>query len=328
MPVRDRLLAVAVAVMWGANFIAIHATLDHFPPLFAAAIRFVVIAIPTILFVPLPKVPLRWLIGYGLGFGTGQFAFLFVGLEQGMPTGLASLVLQASAPMTVLLGWLLLREKLSVRAVVGISLAVAGMTAIAWQRAENAALLPVVLTLLAALSWAAGNLCSRRGLEGRSDVNPVHFTLWMCVIPPIPLYALSASIEGPRAGWESLTTVATPTGWLALAGLAYIVLIGTIVGSGLWTTLMRRNPATTVAPFSLLVPVVGMTLAFAILGERPTLLEIIAGVVVIGGVLLGSTRRRPRSADSGPASADSGPGSTDSPEAEGPHPTRELQPSP
>ncbi|MGH3434345.1 MAG: EamA family transporter [Thermocrispum sp.] len=311
MPVRDRLLAVAVAVMWGANFIAIHATLEHFPPLFAAAIRFVIIAIPTVLFVPRPDVPLRWLIGYGLGFGTGQFAFLFVGMHSGMPTGLASLVLQASAPFTVLLGWLVLRERISLRAVAGICLAIAGMTAIAWQRAENAALLPVVFTLLAALSWAAGNLCSRRGLTGRDDVNPVHFTLWMCVIPPIPLYALSAGIEGPRAGWESLTTVATPTGWLALAGLAYIVLIGTVAGSGLWTTLMRRNPAATVAPFSLLVPVVGMSLAFALLDERPTVVEVVAGAVVIAGVLLGSTSVGRRAT-----------------EPEPPHPTRELLPSP
>lgn len=310
MPVRDRLLAAAVAVMWGANFIAIHATLEHFPPLFAAAVRFLLIAVPTVLFVPRPNVAWRWLIGYGLGFGTGQFAFLFVGLHNGMPTGLASLVLQASAPFTVLLGWLVLRERISPRAIAGICLAVAGMTAIAWQRAEHAALLPVVFTLLAALSWAGGNLCSRRGLTGRDDVNPLHFTLWMCVVPPIPLYALSAGIEGPRAGWESITTLASPTGWLGLAGMAYIVLIGTIVGSGLWTTLMRRNPAAAVAPFSLLVPVVGITLAFVLLGERPTLIELVAGAVVISGVLLGSTtvRRRRREVLEPP--------------------TRELQPTP
>ncbi|WP_286899898.1 EamA family transporter, partial [Thermocrispum sp.] len=244
MPVRDRLLATSVAVLWGINFLAIHATLEHFPPLFAGALRFVVIAVPTLLLVPRPQVPLRWLIGYGLGFGTGQFAFLFVGMHAGMPTGLASLVLQASAPFTVLLGWLLLGEKLSWRAVTGILLAVGGMAAIAWRRAEYAAVLPVLLTVLAALSWAIGNLCSRKALEGRPDVNPLHVMLWMCIVPPVPLYALSVIFEGPAAGWQALTTVATPSGWLALAGLAYIVLAATITGTGIWTALMRRNPAT------------------------------------------------------------------------------------
>ena len=98
MPTRDRLLAAVVAVLWGANFLAIHVGLQHFPPLFLAALRFAVIALPTVLLVPRPQVRLRWLLGYGLGFGTLQFLFLFVAMDVGMPTGLASLVLQASAP--------------------------------------------------------------------------------------------------------------------------------------------------------------------------------------------------------------------------------------
>src|SRR5215212_458000 len=97
MSLRDRLLAALVAVLWGVNFLAIHVGLQHFPPLFLAALRFAVIALPTVLLVPRPQVRLRWLLGYGLGFGTLQFLFLFVAMDVGMPTGLASLVLQASA---------------------------------------------------------------------------------------------------------------------------------------------------------------------------------------------------------------------------------------
>jgi O-acetylserine/cysteine efflux transporter len=127
VPVRDRLLAALVALLRGANFLAIHVGLDHFPPLFLAALRFAVIAVPTVLLVPRPRVRLRWLLGYGLGFGTVQFLFLFVAMDVGMPTGLASLVLQASAPFTVLLGAVLLRERISVRQAVGIALAVLGL---------------------------------------------------------------------------------------------------------------------------------------------------------------------------------------------------------
>lgn len=277
-----------VAVLWGCNFLAIHATLGHFPPLFAGALRFAVIAVPTILFVPWPGVKVRYLIGYGLGFGTGQFAFLFIAMDTGMPTGLASLVLQASAPFTVLLGAAFLRERVTGRQLAGISLAVAGMAAIAWQQAGEAALLPVILTLLGALSWAFGNLSSRQA----APANPLHFTLWMSVVPPLPMLALSLVAEGPGDIWRSLTTLNTPNGWTALGGLTYVVFIGTIVGSGLWTTLMRRNPAGVVAPFSLLVPVVGLTASFLVLNERPSALEIGAGVVVVGGVLLGSLRRK------------------------------------
>ena len=286
MPARDRLLAVFVAVLWGCNFLAIHATLGQFPPVFAGALRFAVIAVPTVLFVPWPKVKVRHLLGYGLGFGTGQFAFLFIAMDAGMPTGLASLVLQASAPFTVLLGAIFLRERVTPRQLLGIGLAVAGMAAIAWQRSGHAALLPMILTLLAALSWAFGNLSTRRAEPG----NPLHFTLWMSVVPPLPMFALSLIMEGPAAQWHSLTTLGTPTGLTARGGFAYGVLIGTVVGSGLWTTLMLRNPAGVVSPFSLLVPVVGMSASFLLLGERPSGVEIGAAVVVIGGVLLGSLR--------------------------------------
>ncbi|KAA9154042.1 EamA family transporter [Amycolatopsis acidicola] len=291
MPTRDRLLALFVVLLWGLNFLAVHAMLGHFPPLFAGGLRFLVIAIPTLLFVPRPKVKLRWLLGYGLGFGTGQFAFLFIAMDHGMPTGLASLVLQASAPFTVLLGSAFLREKLSARQLIGIAAAVGGMIVIALHQAENAVLLPVILTLLAALSWATGNISMR---QAKAD-NPLHLTLWMSLVPPIPMFALSAVFEGPGEALHSLATIATPSGWVGLGGFAYVVLLGTIVGSGIWSTLMRRNPANVVAPFSLLVPIVGMSASFLLLDERPALVEILAGVVIVGGVLLGSLKRRQRS---------------------------------
>lgn len=291
MPARDRLLALFVTALWGCNFVAIHYMLGHFPPLFAGALRFLVIAVPTILFIPRPKVKLRWLLGYGLGFGTGQFAFLFIALKIGMPTGLGSLVLQASAPFTVVLGSIFLRERLSPRQLTGIVLAVGGMGVIAWHQAENAALLPVVLTLLAALSWGIGNLCAR---QARAE-NGLHFTLWISVVPPIPMLALSLIFEGPGAQWNSLATLGTANGWIGIGGLAYVVVLGTVVGAGIWTTLMRRNPAGIVAPFSLLVPVVGMTASFLLLGEQPQLVEILAGLVIVGGVLLGSLPQRQRS---------------------------------
>ena len=299
MPTRDRVLALFVVVLWGLNFIAMHPMLDHFPPLFVGSLRFLVIAVPAILFIPRPKVPLRLLIGFGLGFGTGQFAFLFIALTHGMPTGLASLVLQCSAPFTVVLCSIFLHEPLSGRQLTGILAAVAGMVVIAWHRAENAALLPVLLTMLGALCWACGNIFSRKSLQHESRPNPIHFTLWMSVVPPIPMYLLSLVFEGPQVQWRSLTTLGTGEGLLGLAGFCYVVLIGTVLGSSIWTVLMRRNPANVVAPFSLLVPVVGMTAAFVLLDETPALVEVLAGAVVVAGVLFGSLpRRRQRSAGS------------------------------
>jgi drug/metabolite transporter (DMT)-like permease len=286
---RDRLLAGFVAVLWGGNFIAIHVGLEHFPPLFLAGIRFLVLAVPTLLLVPRPQVPLRWLLAFGVGFGTVQFIFLFIAMDIGMPTGLASLVLQASAPFTVLLGVLLLRERISARQGVGIAIALLGLAAIAVSRAQVAAVLPVLLTLLGALGWAFGNLASRLA----AAPNPLTLTLWMSVVPPIPLLAMSWAWEGPAAGWDALRTAVTPAGLPGVAALGYIALLGTLAGSGIWVGLMRRYPAGVVAPYSLLVPVVGMGLAAVLLGERPSVVELVAGAVIVGGVLLGTPRPAP-----------------------------------
>lgn len=292
---RDRLLAALVALLWGANFLAIHVGLQYFPPLFLAGLRFAVIAVPTMLLVPRPAVPLRWLVGYGLGFGTVQFVFLFVALDVGMPTGLASLVLQSSAPFTVLLGAVLLRERLSRRQQAGIGLAVAGLATIAVSRTlltggGSAALVPVLLTLLGGLGWAFGNLSSRLALRAAPEANPMHLTLWMSVVPPLPLFALSLATEGPAADLASLRAVVTPAGLPGLLALLYLVVLATVVGSGIWTLLLRRNPAGVVAPYSLLVPVVGIGLAALVLGERPGAVELVAAAVIVGGVLLGTPR--------------------------------------
>src|SRR5690606_30852182 len=100
--------------------------------------------------------------GYGVGFGVLQFAFLYLAMDSGMPTGLASLVLQSSAPFTVVLGAALLGERLTLRAGTGVLVAAAGMAVVGSQRMDGAAgLLPFLLTLLAGLGWAFGNLSSR-----------------------------------------------------------------------------------------------------------------------------------------------------------------------
>ena len=289
MPVRHRLLAILVAALWGVNFLAIHASLSQFPPFFLVALRFLLIAVPTVLLVPRPQVPLRWLVGYGLGFGVVQFTFLYAGMAAGMPTGLASLVLQASAPFTLVLGAVLLSEKVRGRQWFGIAIAVAGMVLVGVSRAQHAAFWPFVLVLLGGLGWAFGNLASRLA----QPPNPLHLTLWMSVVVPVPMLVLSLVVEGPGRIVASVAGSFAPSALPAWIGLAYTCVLGTAVGSGIWTWLLARHPAGVVAPFSLLVPVVGILTAAIVLAEIPTALELLGGVVVVAGVLIGARRPRP-----------------------------------
>ncbi|MGA6203818.1 EamA family transporter [Nocardia testacea] len=292
MTSRDRLLALTVILLWGLNFLGIRVGLDHLPPFFFAALRFAVIAIPALLFIPRPAVRMRWLLLYGTGFGMLQFAFLFTAMRVGMPTGLASLVLQSSAPFTVVLGALLLRERLRPVQIAGLTVAVAGMAIIGWNQFAHAALLPVLLTLAAGLGWALGNLGARQAGVEAPDTNPLHLTLWITAVPVLPLFALSILREGPATGIRALAGTFSADGWPALAGLVYIVVLGTIVGSGLWTYLLSRYPAGSVAPLSLLVPVVGFTAAWIFLDETPEPASLIGGVIVIAGAFAATAGAR------------------------------------
>ena len=305
MPVRHVLLALLVTVTWGLNFPAIHLSLQQFPPFLLVALRFAVIAVPTLLLVPRPRVAWRWLLGYGAGFGVLQFVFLYLAMAEGMPPGLASLVLQSSAPFTVVLAAVFLRERITPRQGAGILLAVAGLGGIAAYRAGvagGATLVPVLLTLCGGLGWAIGNLGNRRAVQAQPG-EPFRLMLWMSVVPPLPLLALSLAVEGPERIAGSFHGLGTAQGLLALGGLAFTVVVATLIGSGLWTTLMGRHPSSTVAPFSLLVPVVGIGASWLLLREPTSAVELAWGVQVIAGVLLGSTRGRQPATTSAVASA-------------------------
>lgn len=284
MPIRHVALAIFVAILWGLNFLAIHASLQQFPPIFLVGLRFLVVAIPTVLLVPWPRVPVRWLLGYGLGFGTLQFFGLYLGMEAGFPTGLASLVLQASAPFTVILGVVLLNERLTTRRAVGVGLAVAGLVVVGASRGGATSWLPFFLVLVGAFGWAVGNISSRQA----APATPLHLTLWMSVVPPLPMFALAWIVEGPERIGESLVSSWSAAAVPAWLGLGYTVLFGTVVGSGIWVWLMARHPAGVVAPFSMLVPVVGISTAWIVLGEQPTWWELGGGALVVGGVLWGA----------------------------------------
>lgn len=269
MPARHALLAIAVAIVWGVNFVVIHEGLADFPPLLFVALRFALVAFPAVLFLERPRVPLRLVLGVGLFMCTGQFALLFVAMDQGLPAGLASLVLQMQVLFTIAFAVVALGERPSARQVGGALLALAGMAVIAAGRGGNVPLGALALSIGAAASWGVGNICARRA---QAD-NPLALLVWASLIPPLPLTALSLALgEG-----------APSIGAAGVLSVLYVVVGATFFGFGSWVWLMRRHAASRVAPFTLLVPPVGILAAWVALGEQPGVAELTgAGVVLVG----------------------------------------------
>lgn len=289
MTSRDRVLAVVCVTLWGLQFVVTDIALRDAEPFLLVALRFLPVALVTVVFVRPPAVRLRWLLGYGLGLGVVEFALLFLAMDAGLPSGLAALILQSSAPFTVLLGMLLLRQRPGRTAVIGLVLCVSGLSVVAVVQGQRASLGPVLLALGAGLSWAVGNLCAA---QARAD-DPFRFSLWMTTVPPIPMLAAAWWIEGPEATWSTLGLLATGDGWRLWLCVIYLAGLSTAIGTGIWTVLLARYPTHRVAPLSTLVPVIGLTSGAIFLREPLNAGVLAGGAVVLTGLAL-ITRRSGR----------------------------------
>lgn len=283
---RHLLLALAVIVVWGVNFVVIEVGLENFPPLLFSALRFFFAAVPAIFLLGKPKVAWRYVVAVGLALGVAKFGLLFVGMNQGVPAGLSSLVLQSQVIFTVLFAMLVLRERPRRTQLLGIFIACTGIALIMVDRGLAAPLGALVLVIAAAACWGVSNIVTRHARP--SDT--LSFMVWVSAVAVVPLLILSLLVEGPQADLEALRGI-NLTG---VGAIAYLSFAATLFGFGAWGFLLRRYDATTVAPFSLLVPVIGMAAAWLLRGEAVGLQQAIAAVLIIGGMACTLLRRRTR----------------------------------
>lgn len=277
MSPKDLLLALVVIVAWGLNFVVIRVGLDGLPPMLLGALRFVLAALPVFL-VRRPNLPWRWLIAYGATISLGQFVFLFEAMANGMPAGLASLVLQSQAFFTLAFAALFLGERMRGASVLGLLIAGGGLLLIGLQTGHSTSLLGIVLTLVAASMWAMGNVLTRKF----GKINLMGLVIWGSLIPPVPFFLLSLWLEGPQRIEHALLNIGTSS----ILALLYLALVATLLGYGLWSRLLSRYPASQVAPFSLLVPVVGLTSSALLLDERLGPLQVLGALLVMLGLLI------------------------------------------
>lgn len=262
--------ALIVVVIWGLNFVVMKWGLTTVSPLLLCALRFVAASAPLLLFVPRPRnLPWALLAAYGLAQGVGQFGLLFTGMRLGMPAGMASVVLQTQAFITLLLAAAFMGERPQRWQWWGLVIATLGLLAIGSAHGHTAAdmtLAGFLMTVGAAALWAVSNLLTRHAAR-YGAYEPVPFIVWSSLFPVLPLLLLSAWLEG---GWGAIQVQLAGAGWRELAVVGYLAALSTLVGYGLWTRLLQRYPASTVAPLSLLVPVVGLLSSLLLLlGERP-----------------------------------------------------------
>ncbi|WP_030681815.1 EamA family transporter [Streptomyces sp. NRRL B-1347] len=279
-------LAVLVAAIWGVNFVVIEIGLDHFPPLLFSALRFLVAALPAVFLVGRPKVAWKWLIGVGLALGVAKFGLLFIGMDAGMPAGLSSLVLQIQAVFTALIAFAVLGEVPSRVRVVGMAVALVGIGVAAVDEGASGPLTAFGLTVAAAACWGVSNVLTRKA----APPDALNFMVWVSTVPILPLLGLSLLFEGPSRDLDALRSL----DWQGAGVIVWVAWVATVFGFGTWGYLLRRYPASTVAPFTLLVPVFGMSSSALFLDESVSGAQWCAAALLVGGVALTSFARPPK----------------------------------
>jgi O-acetylserine/cysteine efflux transporter len=278
LPLRHFLLALAVVAVWGTNFVVIRVALDHLPPLLFATLRFTLVLLPVVFFVKRPKVSWANLAAYGVLIGAGQFGLLFVAMKGHISPGLASLVVQTQVFFTIGMAMKISGEKVQPFQIVALLLAASGIVLIAAHGDGAATPLGVLLILLAAASWAGGNIVARQA----GTVNMLAYVVWASLFSIPPLFLMSLWLEG----WPAIVAGVTHADALTWGAVAWQAVGNTMFGYAAWGWLLARHPAATVTPMALLVPVFGMGASAILLHESLPGWKLAAAALVLTGLVV------------------------------------------
>lgn len=274
MTIRHILIALLVPLTWGFGFALAKAGLDHFSPLLLMGMRFLIAAAVLVWFVPIPRGYLKQICSISFIAATLQYGLTFSGLAR-MDATPAVLLVQAEVIFGVIIAALLLGEKPSLKQIVGITISCLGILTIVGAPSMDGQIFGVMLILGGTLAFALGQVLIRR-LKGA--LTGFQLTAWMGVIAGPQMILAAMLFEGDLILQISTAPLA------AWGTVLYLGLIMTIIGYSAWYFILARYPVPMVMPVLLLLPVATILGAVSFLGERPDMIVLFGGAIVISGV--------------------------------------------
>jgi len=284
-PGRATLVAFLLVVMLGGvNAIAVRQSVLELPPLWAAALRFLVAGGLLLAFVIATRRRLptgRALVGavaYGtLGF-TIAFGFISTGLRD-VPAGPGSVLLALVPLLTFGLAILHRQERFHAQGLVGAVIALAGVAVVFGdQLGQNVPIGSLLLIVIGTVGIAESGVI----MKGIPRADPFA-TNGVAMLAGGALLLVGSLVAGePLAAPQETAT------WLAVG---YLATVGSIALFGLYLYALQRWTASAVSYVTLLMPVVTISLATFATGERFSLAYIAGGGIVVIGVYVGAFLR-------------------------------------
>ncbi|MBT3707708.1 MAG: EamA family transporter [Proteobacteria bacterium] len=276
MKTRELLLALLVPLTWALGFTVAKAALDEFPPLLLMSMRFFIAGLILVWFVPIPRHCLKDLFWISLVGSTLQYGLTFTGLSM-IDASLGGIVVQLEVPFSVLLAVIFFRERPGLLRIIGMTISFLGIALIAGRPSLSGHLEGILLTASGALVWAVGQIMYKRI---SSQIDGLTGIAWIGVIAAPQMLIGSMIFETGQV--DALMNAS----WVGWASVVYLGLIMTVVGYGIWFTVLARNPVSHIMPVLLVLPVFTVLFSVLLLGEKPSLEILLGGVTILAGVSL------------------------------------------
>jgi O-acetylserine/cysteine efflux transporter len=282
MKLRDVLLALVVMLVWALNFPISKLGFVDFPPILFMALRFAIVAALLCPFFRPPRAKLKQIMLVSVTLGTFHFSLMFSGLAR-TDSATAALLVQSQVPFAALLAAFFFKDRLTVRSMIGMAIALLGIALIVGEPRFGSDPLPVAMILGAAFAWAVANIQFKQ----IGAIDGFALTGWMTLFACPQLVILSLIIE------DHHLAAITHAGWRGWGAIAYGAIVITILSYGLWYPLMRKYAVSQVIPYTLLIPALTVAGSYLILGDRLDWQSVLGGATTIVGVAIIVLRRAP-----------------------------------
>ncbi|WP_394181924.1 EamA family transporter [Marinomonas posidonica] len=278
MKLRDFGLLFALMALWGMNFSVIKLGVNHIDPLMLTALRFTFAVFPLVFFIKRPNVQWRYLIAYGLSFGVGVWGLTTLSIRLGLSAGMASLLLDMSVVSSLLVGYFVLKERLTVNKLLGAGLALIGLFIIMQADGGAITVAGLVLVLFASTCWSLNGVI----VKWANTRDIFAFNVWGMLFAPAPLILLAVMLNG----MDAITTLLTEFNQSALFSALFQAYPTTLLGYWFWNKMIMKYAISSVAPMTLLVPVFGILGGYWFYDEVISLSQIVAGGLILAGLLI------------------------------------------
>ena len=277
MTFKDTLIASLVPIFLGFGFVIAKPAMEHFPPILLMGLRFTFAASILIWWFPIPRGYLKKIFIASLIANTLQYSVTYTGLNL-IDASAAVLLVQTEVPFGVLFAYFMLKEKPTIRSLIGITIAFVGVYILTGSPNLEGKFLGIFLTILGSAIWALGQVLVK---PLSKEINPLALVAWLAIFSGPILIFLSSILDGNTI---SYIKSANFNSWAIAFYLGFFM---QPVTYGCFYYVLKNNPLYKVLPIVTMgIPLTGLLAAILLLGEKPTTELYLGGFIILIGVIL------------------------------------------